>query len=85
MGMAARQQYDREVMHDAIGRLDNILEPLGITKPEAALRWLSFHSKLRDCDGIIIGASKIAQLRLNIESIKSGPLPEAIISAMNSL
>jgi aflatoxin B1 aldehyde reductase len=47
---------------------------------EAALRWLTYHSKLAQAkkDGIIIGASKIEQLEQNIESTKKGQLSEKI-------
>lgn len=85
MGMSARQQYDRKEMHDVINHLSTVLEPVGITKVEAALRWLCFHSKLNDGDGVILGASKLVQLKQNVESIKNGPLPEDIVSAMNAL
>ena len=85
MGMAARQQYDKKEMHDAINALNKTLEPAGITKVDAALRWISYHSKLEAEDGIILGATKTAQIVQNVESIKKGPLPDNIVSAMDAL
>lgn len=85
MGMAARQQYDKKEMHDAINDLNKMLEPAGITKVDAALRWISYHSKLGAEDGIILGASKTSQIVQNVESIKKGPLPDDIVSAMDAL
>ena len=85
MGMAARQQYDRNEMHDAVNALNKLLEPAGITKVDAALRWISYHSKLGPGDGIILGASKIAQIVQNVESINKGPLPDDIVSALDDL
>lgn len=85
MSMSAQQQYDRKEMHNAINHLSTVLEPVGMTKVEAALRWLCFHAKVNDGDGIILGASKIAQLKQNVESMKKGPLPEDIVLAMNAL
>lgn len=85
MGMAARQQYDRKEMHDAINTLDAKLKPAGITKVEAALRWISYHSKLGAEDGIILGASKIAQIAQNVESIGKGPLPDDIVEAIDGV
>lgn len=85
MGMAARQQYDKKEMHDAINALNKTLEPAGITKVDAALRWISYHSKLSAEDGIILGATKTAQIVQNVESIKKGPLPDNIVSALDAL
>ena len=85
MGMAARQQYDKKEMHDAIHALNKMLEPAGITKVDAALRWISYHSKLGVEDGIILGATKTAQIVQNVESVKKGPLPDNIVSAMDAL
>jgi len=51
----------------------------------AALRWLVHHSKLdghRD-DGIIIGASSMAHLQHNLSAVKQGPLPRAVVDAIN--
>src|SRR3954466_9502898 len=45
MSMDARR-YDTEKNTEAIRFLDKTLEPHGILKPEASLRWLAFHSKL---------------------------------------
>ncbi|KAI1266536.1 putative aldo/keto reductase [Xylariaceae sp. FL1019] len=44
MSMDARR-YDTEKHHDAIRRLDGTLKPHGISKTDAALRWLVFHSQ----------------------------------------
>ena len=86
MGMAARQQYDRKEMHAAITTLDEKLKPAGITKVEAALRWIAYHSKLvGPGDGIILGASKIAQVDQNVEAIAKGPLPDEVVQAIEGV
>ena len=72
-------------MHDAILKLQNIIEPLSITGPEASLRWMFYHSMLREDDGVIIGASKSSQLSQNISDIRKGPLPVEVVQAMNDL
>ena len=58
-------------------------EKQGITPVEAALRWLVYHSMLKEArgDGIIIGASKLSHLTQNMEAIQAGPLPEAVLDA----
>ena len=51
---------------------------------DAALRWLFHHSPLIEGDGVIIGTSRLSQLSDNLESLsaESGPLPEAVLSAI---
>ncbi|KAI1460984.1 Aldo/keto reductase [Annulohypoxylon moriforme] len=71
--------YDRPEFHDAVKKLLEIIEPLGIKPSEAALRWVAYHSDLREDDGIILGASKIEQLKQNLEDIEKGPLPKEVV------
>lgn len=84
MSMDARR-YDTEKHHDAIRFLDKTLEPYGIPKTDAALRWLAFHSKLGPQDGIIFGASKIGQIKQNAAAIGQGPLPDDVVAALDGL
>lgn len=65
--------------------LDKILQSANISKIEAALRWVSYHSSLGPEDGIILGASKQQYLDQNIEAIRKGPLPAEIASSMDGL
>lgn len=84
MSIDARR-YDADKYHEAIRFLDNALKPYGISKPEVALRWLSFHSKLGPQDAIIFGSSNIAQVKQNIEAIRRGLLPEDIVAALDGV
>ncbi|KAI0008535.1 Aldo/keto reductase [Xylariaceae sp. FL0662B] len=85
MGAHARQQYDSKDMHDAIHYLTKTLEPAGISKIEASLRWLCYHSMLGPDDSIVLGASKLPQLVQNVEAIRKGPLPDDIVAALDKL
>lgn len=78
-------QYDKKELHEAIKILDQALEPTGISKIEAALRWIAFHSQLQTQDGIILGASKPHYVEQNIQAIREGPLPAEIVAAMEKL
>ena len=51
----------------------------------AALRWLVHHSMLRGeaGDGVILGASSPAHLTQNLAAVTEGPLPAAVISAID--
>ncbi|OJD36445.1 aldehyde reductase [Diplodia corticola] len=85
MGNFFKAQYDKKEMHDAIASLNSIIEALGISKIEASLRWIFYHSALGASDGVILGASKPAQLDSNVSAVKKGPLPEKVVSAMDAI
>ncbi|KAI2467800.1 Aldo/keto reductase [Annulohypoxylon bovei var. microspora] len=71
--------YDRPEFHDAVKKLLEVIEPLGIKPSEAALRWVAYHSDLSEEDGVILGATKIEQLKQNLEDIEKGPLPQDVV------
>jgi aflatoxin B1 aldehyde reductase len=50
-----------------------------------ALRWLIHHSQLNAerNDGVIIGASSLAQLRHNLTAVAKGPLPTDVLTAID--
>ena len=54
--------------------------------PEAAFRWLAYHSSLnqKEGDGIIIGASNMDQLEQNLLAQEKGALPETVVSAFSA-
>lgn len=53
--------------------------------PEAALRWITYHSQLIEGDAVILGASRVPQLTTAMEQIKKGPLPETLVNELNTL
>ncbi|KAJ5091236.1 hypothetical protein NUU61_006106 [Penicillium alfredii] len=77
--------YDKPEMHAAITDLQDTIEPLEITGSEACLRWIYYHSILREGDGVILGASKIPQIVQNVEHLAKGPLPEEVVLKIDSL
>lgn len=78
-GAHFRAWYDRPQLHDAIRKLLEVIEPLGIRPTEAALRWLAYHSLLGESDGIILGATRKHQIPQNVADIEKGPLPEGVL------
>ncbi len=56
-----------------------------LTSVEVAIRWIAHHSALRDEDGIILGASKVEQIRETVSMIKKGPLPEEVLKTAEDL
>lgn len=79
------RRYDTDKHHEAIKFLDKMLGPHGIPKTEVALRWLAFHSQLQPQDAIIIGSSKIAQVKQNMAAIEKGPLPNDVVAALDNV
>ncbi|KAI2624540.1 Aldo/keto reductase [Hypomontagnella submonticulosa] len=77
--------YDKPEFHSAVKRLMEVGEPLGIKPTEAALRWLAYHSDLKENDGIILGATKIEQLKANLEDLKKGPLPQEVLDVITAI
>lgn len=76
-------RYWKKSYFEAIGIIGEAASRHGITIIEATYRWLAYHSMLDAGrgDGIIIGASKIAHLKQNMEAVKAGPLPGDILEA----
>ena len=73
--------YDKETIHVAVKELYGVLQHRGIALAEASLRWLLYHSALGDEDGVILGATRTAQVEKNVSDIKKGPLAEDIVQA----
>lgn len=79
--------FDNSKVHAALTELHDICQrqdPV-VSVTEVSLRWLAYHSMLQASDGIILGATKVAQLHNNVTMIKNGPLPEALIAAVNKM
>ncbi|KAF7874061.1 hypothetical protein EAF04_002733 [Stromatinia cepivora] len=80
-----KKMYDNEPTHAAMKKLVAFLQPHGITPSEAALRWVYYHSALQEGDGVILGASKLAQIPLNAADIAKGPLPSDVAEAVEKM
>ncbi|KAL2675546.1 hypothetical protein Neosp_011733 [[Neocosmospora] mangrovei] len=77
--------YDKKEMHSTVIKLNETIFAMGISSIEASLRWIFYHSALGPKDGVIIGASRVSQIRSNVESISKGPLPAEVVQSMDSL
>ncbi|KAI0112825.1 Aldo/keto reductase [Hypoxylon sp. NC0597] len=77
--------YDKPEFHDAVRKLLTVIEPLGIKPAEAALRWVTYHSTLDEKDGVILGASKLEQLKSNLVDIEKGPLPQEVVDVITEI
>lgn len=77
--------YMKEEVHDAVRAFKKMCEEHRTTTTEASLRWLMYHSVLGDGDGIILGATRVDQLRGNVEACRKGRLPDEVLKAVELL
>jgi len=80
-----KNRYWKESFFDAVESLAKSCNDAGIKPVEAAFRWLIHHSLLDSSkgDGIIIGASSMAQFEQNMEAMKQDILPENVLTAFD--
>ena len=80
-----RDRYWKHSYFDAVEEIRLACEKEGIVMVEAAYRWLVNHSRMRAelDDGILLGASRQEQMEQNLNAASKGPLPEAIVAAMD--
>lgn len=62
-----------------------LCDQAGMNTAEASLRWLMHHSFLGAGDGIILGATKVHQLKGNVEFCRKGPLQDELVKAVDDL
>ncbi|CZR63649.1 related to aflatoxin B1 aldehyde reductase [Phialocephala subalpina] len=79
------EAFGKPATHNAMIEFCKKSEAAGLTPTEVSLRWIMHHSVLRKGDAIILGATKIDQLRSNVELCKKGPLSEDMIEACEEL
>jgi aflatoxin B1 aldehyde reductase len=68
--------YGKESLYQALDEWEHIANNAGISKAALAYRWITYHSALKKehGDGVIVGASKVAQLEETLNVIEDGPL-----------
>ncbi|KAF8894573.1 Aldo keto reductase [Infundibulicybe gibba] len=83
MGVMYRDRYLKAGYFEALRLLKEVADVHGLRLTEIALRWCQHHSILTPDDGIILGASSASQLEQNCEDSAKGPLPDAVVDALN--
>jgi aflatoxin B1 aldehyde reductase len=84
-GQLYRARYLNPAYLAVLDAVREASEQAGVSPISAALRWLVHHSQLRGeaGDGILLGASSPAHLSQNLAAVTEGPLPTAVVSAIN--
>lgn len=49
------------------------------------MRWLVFHSKLGEGDGVIIGGSRVGQIEGNLLDVRKGRLEEGVVGMVEEV
>ncbi|KAK0483578.1 Aldo/keto reductase [Armillaria novae-zelandiae] len=78
-----RARYLQQGQFEALKYLKGVAAEHHLRLTEIALRWCQHHSKLTPEDGVILGASTASQLRQNCEDSLKGPLPDAVVHALD--
>lgn len=81
-----RKRYWKQSYFNAVDEIRTACESEAIPMAEAAYRWLVNHSMLNESagDGILLGASRIEQMKQNLSAVKRGVLPQTILDAMDN-
>ncbi|KAF1830794.1 Aldo/keto reductase [Decorospora gaudefroyi] len=78
--------YDNEVTRQALVTWNRIAEKEGVSKAELAYRWVAYHSVLSgDEDGVIFGASSVAQVEQTAQGLKKGKLSDEAVQGIEEI
>ncbi|KAI9843590.1 MAG: hypothetical protein M1838_002539 [Thelocarpon superellum] len=85
LGAHFKMWYDKPSMHDAMMKMRVLAQEADLTSSEMALRWVVHHSALKADDGVILGASKTAQIESAVREVRRGPLPPELVGQLEAL
>ncbi|KAJ5111284.1 hypothetical protein N7532_001819 [Penicillium argentinense] len=85
-GTVHRNRYWNDAYFDAIDIIHSAAAKHGFTDGEVALRWLKYHSQLKEDlnDAILVGASSVKHLEVNLLDLEKGPLPDEVVQAVGN-
>jgi aflatoxin B1 aldehyde reductase len=84
-GRMYRERFWNEPFFTALDILRLVTKKEGLRESESALRWMMHHSQLKKefGDKVIIGASSVKQLEMNLKDFELDPLPEDVTEALD--
>ncbi|KAK3684332.1 putative oxidoreductase [Podospora appendiculata] len=85
LGKLFRQAFAGDQLSNALRDFDTGVKGEGLTPIEVAVRWIVHHSSLGDGDGVILGATKMAQVVQTVAMAEKGPLPPTCIKLADTL
>jgi len=86
-GQMYSTMYGKESLYQALDEWEHIAQDAGISKAALAYRWITYHSALKKehGDGVIVGASKVAQLEETLKVIEDGPLDAKTVKRVEEI
>jgi aryl-alcohol dehydrogenase-like predicted oxidoreductase len=83
-GSVLAEMYSQRYLSDSVlasvEALAAVADEAGIPQAELALRWVAGASGI---DSLLLGASRVEQLKTNITAIAKGPLPTDVLTAVD--
>lgn len=85
-GTLHHSRYWNDSYFDALDIIREAGEKHGLTVAEISLRWLKYHSELKQAlnDAIIVGASSTKHLEQNVVDLEKAPLPDDVVQAVEN-
>lgn len=79
--------YNKPCFIEVLLAWEQISKDSGISKADLAYRWVAYNSKLNGefGDGIVLGASKVVQLKGTLEGLKDGPLEMGVVERIDGI
>jgi len=87
IGEMYMSMYNKPAYLEALSQWEAIAKEAGCSKADLAYRWVKYNSPLKPeyGDAIIIGASKLEQLKQTLSGISAGPLSEDITKKIDEV
>jgi aryl-alcohol dehydrogenase-like predicted oxidoreductase len=82
LGERYRERYWNDATFEAVGALCRLADGAGITLVQFAYRWLIWQQGI---DGVLIGASTLAQLDDNLEAVAGDPLGADLLDRCDAI
>ena len=81
------KRYAKEEVFACMRKLQDISDSSRICIEDLALRWLCWHSELdgEKGDAIVIGASKVKNVKDSVAAFRQGPLPQDVLAKLNEV
>eukprot|EP00026_Physarum_polycephalum_P012935 Phypoly_transcript_13286.p1 GENE.Phypoly_transcript_13286~~Phypoly_transcript_13286.p1 ORF type:complete len:346 (+),score=37.88 Phypoly_transcript_13286:74-1039(+) len=81
IGQIYTKQFFKDSYFQAIEKLKEVAQKYDLSVPEIAIRWIVHHSILKPefGDGIIVGGTKLHNVKNNLAWIAKPPLPEEVV------
>ncbi|KAI9825299.1 MAG: hypothetical protein M1832_001333 [Thelocarpon impressellum] len=85
LGGLYQRLYNKPSLLVALAEWDAISRESGVAKAALAYRWVAHHSALEGAfgDGLIVGASRPAQLEETLASLAAGPLEAGVVARID--